>query len=91
MRTTGIARSSTSSYWDSKHSWFPGGWVVPGLLRDLQPSTLATQHPDWILKDAAGNKLYIPWGCSGGICPQYAADIGNPALATVLHRPVQGA
>src|SRR5439155_17702141 len=34
---------------------------------------------EWILKDSAGNNLYIPWGCSGGTCPQYAGDIGNPA------------
>jgi hypothetical protein len=43
------------------------------------PSTLANQHPEWILKDSGGKKLFIPWGCSGGTCPQYAADIGNPA------------
>jgi len=37
-----------------------------------------TQHPEWILKDANGNRLYIPWGCSNGTCPQYAADTSNP-------------
>jgi hypothetical protein len=39
---------------------------------------LLAAHPDWVLKDASGNRLYIPYACSGGICPQYAADIGNP-------------
>jgi hypothetical protein len=43
-------------------------------------SPLATQHPEWILKDAGGNNLYIPWGCSNGSCPQYAGDISNPAF-----------
>ncbi len=36
------------------------------------------EHPEWVLKDEQGNELYIPWGCSGGTCPQYAADFGNP-------------
>jgi len=22
-----------------------------------------SQHPDWVLRDAGGNALYIPWGC----------------------------
>src|SRR5205085_10818824 len=26
---------------------------------------LATQHPEWILRDQSGNELYIPYGCSG--------------------------
>src|SRR5689334_9979399 len=38
----------------------------------------ATAHPAWILHDDQGNPLYIPWGCSAGTCPQYAADFGNP-------------
>lgn len=39
---------------------------------------LLEQHPDWVLKDSAGRRLYIPWACSGGSCTQFAADIGNP-------------
>ena len=41
---------------------------------------LLTAHPDWVLRDAAGRSLYIPFACAGGSCPQYAADIGNPAF-----------
>jgi hypothetical protein len=33
-----------------------------------------------VLRDPGGNLLYIPWGCSGGSCPQYAGDFGNPAF-----------
>lgn len=36
------------------------------------------EHPDWVLRDAAGRPLFIPFGCSGGSCPQYAADPGHP-------------
>jgi Hypothetical glycosyl hydrolase family 15/Bacterial Ig domain len=68
-----------SSYWDSRLGWYPNGWGYLDSYAIYRTSTLATQHPDWILKDAGGNNLYIPWGCSGGVCPQYAADIGNPA------------
>ena len=67
-----------SSYWDSKNSWYPQAWAYQDAYAIYNPGTLANQHPEWILKDAAGNKLYIPWGCSGGTCPQYAADIGSP-------------
>src|SRR4029077_18757723 len=42
-------------------------------------ASLAAEHPEWILKDANGNRLYIPFGCRNGSCPQQADDIGNPA------------
>ncbi|MDD9968123.1 MAG: putative glycoside hydrolase [Myxococcales bacterium] len=38
------------------------------------------QLDDWILKDADGNPLYIPFGCEDGRCPQFAADVRNPAF-----------
>jgi hypothetical protein len=68
-----------SSYWDSRISWFPNAWGYADAYAIYTSSSLVTQHPEWILKDSIGTKLYIPWGCSGGTCPQYAADIGNPA------------
>ena len=34
------------------------------------------EHPEWILRDAAGDPVYIPYRCDG-TCPQYAADVGN--------------
>jgi hypothetical protein len=40
---------------------------------------VAKEHPDWIFRDAAGNPLFIPWGCgAAGGCPQFAADFSNP-------------
>lgn len=41
------------------------------------PGTLE-RHPDWVLRDAAGEPLFIPWRCDGTRCTQWAADIGNP-------------
>src|SRR4051794_41001654 len=67
-------------YFADKTSWYSHGWSYADLYAIYRDSDIARDHPDWILRDGAGNKLYIPWGCSGGTCPQYAADITNPAF-----------
>ncbi len=69
-----------SPYFDDKLSWYPNGDFYKDLYAIYVNDALATQHPEWILKDANGNKLYIPWGCSGGTCPQYAADVSSAAF-----------
>jgi hypothetical protein len=43
-------------------------------------SAEATAHPEWILRDVDGNPLYIPFACGKEVCPQYAADAGNPSF-----------
>jgi len=68
-----------SPYFDEKTAWFPDGWVYDDAYAIYTEEKLASEHPEWILRDASGNKLYIPYGCSGQSCPQYAADISNPA------------
>mgnify|MGYP000642668698 CR=1 FL=1 len=65
-------------YFDSRLVWYPNAWVYKDLYAIYVDQDLASEHPEWILKDAEGNNLYIPWGCSDGTCPQYAADVGNP-------------
>ncbi len=70
-----------SPYFDSRLSWYSSTWVYKDAYAIYASDTASVgAHPDWILKDASGKRLYIPWGCSGGTCPQYAADIGNPAF-----------
>lgn len=66
-------------YFDTKLSWYPRATLYVNSYAIYINSQLATDHPEWILRDAAGTKLYIPWGCAGGTCPQYAGDIANPA------------
>jgi hypothetical protein len=66
-----------SPYFDSRLAWFPDAWVYKDLYAIYPDGTLATEHPEWILRDAGGAKLYIPYACSGGTCPQYAADVGD--------------
>ena len=67
-------------YFDSRLGWSSKAWVYQSAYAIYPGSEVDVQHPEWILRDAAGNKLYIPSGCSGGKCAQYAADIGNPAF-----------
>src|SRR4051794_140328 len=69
-----------SPYFDSRLAWSPKAWVYQSAYAIYVGGAVARAHPDWILRDAAGNKLYIPFGCKNGTCPQYAGDIGNPAF-----------
>jgi hypothetical protein len=69
-----------SPYFDDRLAWYPNGWVYKDVYAIYVGSVLAAQHPEWILRDGSGNALYIPFACSGGTCPQYAGDIGNPAF-----------
>ena len=71
-----------SPYFDSRLAWSPKAWVYLDAYAIYARRAVARDHPDWILRDAAGNKLYIPFGCKNGTCPQYAGDIGNPAFRT---------
>ena len=66
-------------YFDSRLAWSSKAWAYQSAYAIYPGSKVDVEHPEWILRDAAGNKLYIPFACSGGKCSQYAADIGNPA------------
>jgi len=68
-----------SPYFDNKTAWYPRAWVYRDAYAIYRGSTLAVAHPQWVLKDAAGRPLYIPFECARESCPQYAADIANPA------------
>ena len=80
MRAHYARMRAYSPYFDSRLGWFPDAWAYQDAYAIYRTSSVATEHPEWILKDAQGNKLYIPFGCSGGVCPQYAADFGNAAF-----------
>jgi hypothetical protein len=71
-----------SPYFDSRLSWFPNAWVYKDLYAVYVRSEAADRHPEWILKDASGKRLYIPYDCAKGTCPQYAADVGDPRFRT---------
>lgn len=93
---TGTAADPTRQAWMRKHMWgvvahttfFDSmtSWAPPALVyKDLYAiytgdRAKLTQHPEWVLKDANGTWMSIPWGCNPGPCPQFAGDIGNPAF-----------
>lgn len=66
-----------SPYFDSRLSWFPDAWAYQDLYAIYPGSKLARRRPEWILRDARGRKLYIPFACGGTRCSQYAADVGD--------------
>ena len=66
-----------SPSFDTRTSWFPRGWVYHDSYAIYRGGSTATEHPEWILRDSSGNRLYIPYECSGGTCTQYAGDIGS--------------
>jgi len=73
-------------YWNSgnKLSWFSNAWsyldsyAIYSDPTNTMYAQLIAHHPNWVLRDSSGNPLYIPWDCSGGTCPQYAANITDP-------------
>jgi hypothetical protein len=67
-------------YFDARTAWYPQGWVYQDLYALYAGSEPARAHPEWILRDARGRPLYIPWGCEGGTCPQFAGDVGDPSF-----------
>jgi len=69
-----------SPSFDAKTKWYPRAWVYRDLYAIYKGSAFAKEHQSWILRNASGQLMYIPWSCSGGSCPQYAGDVGNPAF-----------
>jgi hypothetical protein len=81
MRQHAFRAQVWSPYFDDKTGWYPGGLVVQNLYAiQADDEETLTAHPDWVLRDAAGSPLYIPFACSGGTCPQYAGDVGDPGF-----------
>jgi hypothetical protein len=67
------------TWFDRNLGWYHRARVYADAYGIYKGSTVAGRHPGWIVRDAAGNKLYIPFHCSGGSCPLFAADISNAA------------
>jgi hypothetical protein len=44
-----------------------------------------------VLRDKAGRRLYVPFDCDRGRCPQYAADVADPRWRAHLKRGVRQA
>ena len=78
MRDRYFRMQTYSTYFDSRLAWYPNAWVYKDSYAIKPHWRVFRVHPEWVLRDREGRKLYIDWGCENGSCPQYAADIGNP-------------
>jgi Hypothetical glycosyl hydrolase family 15 len=78
MRSKFWRMRTYAPYFDSRLSWYGDAWAYQDAYAIYPDSPVVTAHPDWILRDGSGNKLWIQFACNGGSCTQYAADIGNP-------------
>lgn len=67
-------------YFNRRTDWYPNAMVYRDAYAVYKNEDVATNHPEWIMRDAQGKKLYIPYGCRNGTCPQYAGDFSNPAF-----------
>jgi hypothetical protein len=58
--------------------WYRQAWAYQDLYAVYSDSREDGSRMRFVLRDGSGRRLYIPWGCNGRSCPQYAADPGNP-------------
>lgn len=68
-------------FFDRALDWSPPTSFYKDLyaIYEGEEEGLIDDNPAWVLRDAGGKPLYIDYDCGGGSCPQYAADVGNPA------------
>jgi hypothetical protein len=71
-----------STWFDNKTRWYPGGLLYKDAYAIYPGQDILRQHPDWVLKDEAGHRLFIQYDCKPeqNMCSQYAADVGNPGF-----------
>lgn len=77
MNTHYARMRAYSTFFDSRTPWYSNAWAYHDAYAIYRGGEAGKEQ--WILKDGQGRRLYIPFGCSGGVCPQYAADIGSPS------------
>lgn len=65
---------------DKALSWYPRAWAYFNAYGLHQGDPIIAQHPEWIMHDQYGNKLFIPYNCHEGLCSRYAGDFSNPGF-----------
>jgi hypothetical protein len=80
LRRTYVRMRAYAPYFDSRLSWYPNAWAYKDLYAVYADRREDGSHLPYVLRDAGGRRLYIPWGCDGSGCPQYAGDPGSPAF-----------
>ena len=80
FRRTYARMKAYSPWFDGRLGWYPDAWAYQDLYAVYADNREDGTRMPYVLRDGDGRRLYIPWGCDGGGCPQYAADPGNPAF-----------
>ncbi|MFT5201959.1 MAG: hypothetical protein ACI9C1_001341 [Candidatus Aldehydirespiratoraceae bacterium] len=67
-------------YWDKRLTEYDDVMIYTNaysIKADPEKDDRSVTNPEWVLRDANGDPVYIPFDCSNG-CPQFAGDLGNP-------------
>ena len=73
MRSSYDRMVAFSPYFDARLDWYGRAWAYQDLYAIYPGSDVAREHPDWILRDQAGRRLFVDYDCAHGSCPQWAA------------------
>lgn len=66
-------------FFDRALPWSPSSdfYIDLYAMYDLDYGSIP-DHPEWVLRDRDGRRLFVPNACDGERCAAYAADIGSP-------------
>jgi hypothetical protein len=77
FRRSYVRMKAYAPWFNPRLRWYPQAWAYQDLYAVYSDGREDGSHMRFVLRDGSGRRLYIPWGCNGGSCPQYAADPGN--------------
>lgn len=80
FRRNYVRMKGYAPWFDARLAWYPDAWAYQDLYAVYTDEREDGSRLRWVLRDASGRRLYIPWGCDGSGCPQYAADPGDPGF-----------
>jgi len=83
FRRTYTRMKGYAPWFDNRLDWYPRAWAYQDLYAVYTDRRENGSHMSFVLRDGAGRRLYIPWGCDGTRCPQYAADPGDPGFRRI--------
>ena len=78
FRHSYVRMKAYAPWFNPRLRWYRQAWAYQDLYAVYSDAREDGSHMRFVLRDGSGRRLYIPWGCDGHGCPQYAADPGNP-------------
>ena len=73
-----VRMKAFAPWFNPRLRWYRQAWAYQDLYAVYSDGREDGSHMRFVLRDGSGRRLYIPWGCDGHSCPQYAADPGSP-------------